>query len=159
MADDPLTPPPVLWVLHGVNLDMLGHRDPNHYGTLTLRELEALVVAHGNAFGFDVHCYQSNHEGGFVEKLHEIAIEGAAAVVVNPGAWTHYSYAIRDALELVEAPIAEVHLSAVDEREPWRRLSVIADLATVSISGKGTDGYLEALDALARACRARPDTP
>jgi 3-dehydroquinate dehydratase-2 len=88
-----------------------------------------------------------------VEKLHELARVGAAAVIINPGAWTHYSYAIRDALELVTAPIAEVHLSDIEAREEWRRRSVIADLATVRVSGKGVDGYFEAVDALAAALR------
>jgi 3-dehydroquinate dehydratase-2 len=146
MADRPLK---TLWLLHGVNLDMLGHRDPAHYGTTTLPELEALVTGHGARAGFEVRCFQTNHEGDLVEKLHEIAREGAGAVILNPGAWTHYSYAVRDALELVEAPVAEVHLSAVDDREEWRRHSVIADLAAVRVSGKGAEGYVEAVAALA----------
>ncbi len=146
MADEPVT---TLWLLHGVNLDMLGRRDPEHYGSLTLADLEAAVVAHAAARGFAVRCYQTNHEGDLVERLHEIAIAGAAAVIINPGAWTHYSYAIRDALELVAAPVAEVHLSAVDAREPWRRASVIEELAAVRITGKGLAGYLEAVERLA----------
>jgi 3-dehydroquinate dehydratase-2 len=96
-----------------------------------------------------VRCFHTNHEGAMVEQLHELARGGAAAVIINPGAWTHYSYAIRDALELVTAPIAEVHLSDIEAREEWRRRSVIADLAIVRVSGKGVDGYLEAVDALA----------
>ncbi|MEZ5125677.1 MAG: type II 3-dehydroquinate dehydratase [Thermoleophilia bacterium] len=138
-----------LWLLHGVNLDMLGRRDPTHYGALTLPQLEATVRAHGEAAGFAVHCFQTNHEGDLVEKLHEIAVTGAGGIIINPGAWTHYSYAIRDALELVRAPIAEVHLSAIESREEWRRHSVIADLAGIRISGKGIDGYLEAVDRIA----------
>jgi 3-dehydroquinate dehydratase-2 len=138
-----------LWLIHGVNLDMLGHRDPAQYGTVTLPELVALVTAHGATCGFSVRSYQTNHEGDLVEKLHEIAREDVAAVIINPGAWTHYSYAIHDALELVDAPLAEVHLSAVDEREDWRGRSVLADLAAVRISGKGPEGYLEALRKLA----------
>ena len=140
-----------IWLLHGVNLDMLGARDPRHYGRVTLAQLESQVVKDGAARGFEVRCFQTNHEGDFVEKVHEIAREGAAAVIVNPGAWTHYSYAIRDALELVDAPLAEVHLSAVEQREEWRRRSVIADLATVRVSGKGAAGYAEALAALITA--------
>ncbi len=139
-----------LWLLHGVNLDMLGCRDPEQYGTLTLAELEARVTARGAVLGFDVRCFQTNHEGALVEKLHEIAEEGAGAVIINPGAWTHYSYAIHDALELITAPVAEVHLSDIEKREEWRRHSVIADLAAVRISGKGVKGYEEALEALAR---------
>jgi 3-dehydroquinate dehydratase II len=142
----------VLWLLHGVNLDMLGRRDPVVYGTLTLAELEARVTGEGARRGFEVRCYQTNHEGALVEKIHEIVREGADAVLINPGAWTHYSYALRDALEMVGVPIAEVHLSAIDGREAWRRASVIADLAAVRVSGKGASGYDEALTALAVLC-------
>jgi len=138
-----------LWLLHGVNLDMLGHRDPAHYGLLTLPELEAYVVECAAARGFAARCHQTNHEGELVEKIHEIVRDGADAVIVNPGAWTHYSYALRDALEMVPAPIAEVHLSAIEGREEWRRRSVIADLAAVRVSGKGPQGYAEAVTALA----------
>ena len=146
MADDPVK---AIWLLHGVNLDMLGARDPRHYGRVTLAQLESQVVKDGAARGFEVRCFQTNHEGDFVEKVHEIAREGAAAVIVNPGAWTHYSWGLHDALELVTCPVAEVHLSAVEEREAWRRESVIADLAQVRVSGRGPDGYLEAVDRLA----------
>jgi 3-dehydroquinate dehydratase-2 len=148
MADGALK---TLWLLHGVNLDMLGSRDPAHYGSLTLAELEAYVRERAEARGFALRAFQTNHEGELVEKLHEIAREGAAGVVINPGAWTHYSYAIRDALELVSAPVAEVHLSDISGREEWRRHSVIADLAAVRISGRGRQGYAEAVDALAVA--------
>lgn len=147
MADDALN---TLWLLHGANLDMLGRRDPDHYGTTTLAELETLVAAEAARYGLAVRCFQTNHEGALVEELHRIAVAGAAAVIINPGAWTHYSYAIRDALELVRAPIAEVHLSDIDGREPWRRESVIADLATLRVSGKGAAGYGEAVRALAQ---------
>jgi 3-dehydroquinate dehydratase-2 len=138
-----------LWLLHGVNLDMLGRRDPAHYGVLTLPELEAYVVQCAAARGFTARCHHTNHEGELVEKIHEIVRDGADAVIVNPGAWTHYSYALRDALEMVEAPIAEVHLSAIEGREEWRRHSVIADLAAVRVSGQGPEGYAEAVAALA----------
>lgn len=142
-----------LWLLHGVNLDMLGQRDPSVYGTLTLLELEDYVRERGEEQGFVVHSYQTNHEGELVEKLHQLSCEGAGAVIVNPGAWTHYSYALRDALELVDAPIAEVHLSDVDRREPWRRVSVIADVVDVRVSGKGAQGYADAVAALAALVR------
>jgi 3-dehydroquinate dehydratase-2 len=148
VADDSMK---AIWLLHGVNLDMLGVRDAEHYGRITLAQLESRVVEEGAVRGYEVRCFQSNHEGDFVEKVHQIAREGAAGVIVNPGAWTHYSYAIRDALELVDAPLAEVHLSAVENRESWRRRSVIADLAAVRVSGKGAAGYAEALAALATA--------
>jgi 3-dehydroquinate dehydratase-2 len=144
-----------LWLLHGVNLDMLGRRDPSVYGTMTLAELEAYVARHGEACGFTVRSFQTNHEGEFVEKLHQIVVDGADAAIINPGAWTHYSYALRDALELVEAPVAEVHLSDIEGREEWRRTSVIADVVDVRIRGKGAAGYVEALEALARLTRKK----
>ena len=109
-----------LWLLHGVNLDMLGRRDPAVYGSMTLTELEAYVARHGEAQGFTVRSFQTNHEGEFIEKLHQLVIDGADAAIINPGAWTHYSYALRDALELVTAPVAEVHLSDIESREEWR---------------------------------------
>jgi 3-dehydroquinate dehydratase-2 len=141
----------VLWLLHGVNLDMLGKRPREHYGTVTLTQLCAQVAAHAAESGFEVRCFQTNHEGRLVEQLHALARgdEPVDAILINPGAWTHYSWALHDALELVLCPVAEVHLSAVEEREEWRRRSVIADLAVVSVSGKGVDGYLEAVDRLA----------
>ena len=138
-----------LWLLHGVNLDMLGQRDPDHYGRLTLAELEEYVTACAAGRGFVTRCHQTNHEGELVETIHDIVRDGADAVIVNPGAWTHYSYALRDALEMVAAPIAEVHLSAIEDREEWRRHSVIAELVAVRVSGKGREGYAEAVDALA----------
>ena len=138
----------VLWLLHGANLDMLGRRDPALYGSETLTQLERRVTHHAETRGFEVRAFQTNFEGEFIEQLHEVAIAGGDAVIVNPGAWTHYSYAIRDALELVPCPVAEVHLSAIAERAEWRRTSVIADLAAVRVSGQGIDGYLEAVDLL-----------
>lgn len=136
-------------VLNGVNLDMLGRRDPALYGRLTLRELESRVYAWGNELGLRVRCRQTNHEGEYVEWLHE-AVDMADGVVVNPGAWTHYSYAIRDAVEILSVPVVEVHLSNVDEREEWRRVSLIADLVALRIVGKGAEGYRQALEYLAR---------
>jgi 3-dehydroquinate dehydratase-2 len=152
MADATLT---TLWLLHGVNLDMLGQRDPAYYGSMTLPELEDLVRECGEAQGFLVHSFQTNNEGAMVERLHELAASGAGAVIANFGAWTHYSYALRDALELVEAPIAEVHLSDIEHREAWRRTSVIADVVDIRIAGKGARGYAEAVEALAALVRER----
>ena len=121
----------VLWLLHGVNLDMLGARSVEHYGTVTLRELCDRVAAYAAGKGLEVRCFQTNHEGRLVEQLHALARgdEPVDAILINPGAWTHYSWALHDALELVSCPIGEVHLSAIDEREEWRQRSVIADLA------------------------------
>jgi len=143
-----------LALVHGVNLDMLGRRPREHYGTLTLAELEQRVAAYGQERGFAVGTFQTNHEGVMVEHLHHLAGSDVDALIINPGAWTHYSYAIRDALELLPAPFAEVHLSAIDEREEWRRRSVVADLATVRVAGKGLEGYLEAVDMLVREVAA-----
>lgn len=144
-----------LWLLHGVNLDMLGRRDPSVYGTMTLTELEAYVARHGETHGFTVRSFQTNHEGEFVEKLHQVVVDGADAAIINPGAWTHYSYALHDALELVEAPVAEVHLSDIENREEWRRTSVIADVVDVRVRGKGAAGYIEALEALAKLTQGK----
>jgi 3-dehydroquinate dehydratase II len=134
-------------VMHGVNLDQLGRRDPTHYGKLTLEELEVSIGGAARELGLEVRFFQSNHEGKFVEHLHRL--EGLAdAIVLNPGAWTHYSYAIRDALELTGLPAVEVHLSDVDSREPWRRQSVIAELCIARVAGKGPAGYRAALERL-----------
>lgn len=139
-------------VLNGVNLDVLGRRDAATYGGLSLNELESQIYSWGKELELGVRCRQTNHEGQYVEWLHEIS-ELADGVVVNPAAWTHYSYAIRDAVELLEVPVVEVHLSNVDEREDWRRVSVIADLAAKRVIGKGPDGYREALEFLAEGRR------
>jgi 3-dehydroquinate dehydratase-2 len=136
-------------VLNGVNLDMLGRRDPEHYGSLTLPELVGKIEEWAQELGLRVICWQTNFEGQYVEWLHE-ALERADAVIVNPGAWTHYSYAIRDALELLKMPIVEVHLSDVDAREEWRRISVVRDVAVKTVMGKGPEGYREALEFLAK---------
>jgi 3-dehydroquinate dehydratase-2 len=134
-------------VMHGVNLDQLGRRDPEHYGGTTLEELEARIGRAASELGLMARFFHTNHEGEFVEHLHRI--EGLAdALVLNPGAWTHYSYAIRDALELTGLPAVEVHLSDVDAREPWRRQSVIRELCIARVSGKGPDGYRDALERL-----------
>ena len=134
-------------VMHGVNLDQLGRRDPSHYGALTLSDLERGIAEHGQSLGLSTRFFQTNHEGAFVEHLHRL--DGIAdGIVLNPGAWTHYSYAIRDALELTGLPAVEVHLSDVDAREPWRRHSVIRELCLTRISGRGPDGYRAALERL-----------
>jgi 3-dehydroquinate dehydratase II len=140
-------------VLNGVNLDVLGRRDPGIYGGLSLDELETRIYEWASRLGCHVRCRQTNNEGEFVEWCHD-ALDSTDGVIVNPGAWTHYSYAIRDALELVEAPVVEVHLSNVDEREEWRRHSVIADLAAKRVIGKGPDGYREALEYLVSTAQA-----
>jgi 3-dehydroquinate dehydratase-2 len=134
-------------LLHGPNLNMLGRRPAAHYGTITLAELEAQVREWGAELGMSVATFQTNHEGAFLEHVHGLvgAVDG---VVVNPGAWTHYQWSIRDALETLGVPFVEVHLSNVEEREPHRRVSVIRDLAAAAVWGKGPDGYREALELL-----------
>ena len=131
-------------VLNGVNLDQLGKRNPDLYGGLTLSELETRIYEWASELECSVRCRQTNSEGEYVEWIHDAA-EWADGVIVNPGAWTHYSWAIHDALELVSGPIVEVHLSNVNEREEWRRVSVVSDLVAARIVGKGPDGYREAL--------------
>jgi 3-dehydroquinate dehydratase-2 len=134
-------------VIHGVNLDALGRRPRGHYGDLTLTELEVRIKGFASELGLETSFWQTNHEGEFCEWLHR-AGENADGLLLNPGAWTHYSYAIHDALEVAALPAVEVHLSAVEEREPWRRVSVIRDLCVGTVQGKGADGYREALELL-----------
>jgi 3-dehydroquinate dehydratase II len=136
-------------VLHGVNLDALGRRSPEHYGTMTLRELETKVKRFGRELDLEVAFFQTNNEGEYVERLHRLP-EVADAALLNPGAWTHYSWAIRDALEIAGLPAVEVHLSEVSQREDWRRRSVLEGLVLGTVSGKGPDGYREALELLKR---------
>ena len=135
-------------VLNGVNLDVVGRRDPKLYGGLSLNQLESRIYDWGRELELQVDCRQTNSEAEYIGWCHD-AEDWAGGVIVNPGAWTHYSYAIHDALELVSVPIVEVHLSNVDEREDWRRNSVIADLAAARVIGKGPEGYREALEFLA----------
>jgi len=142
-----------LVVLHGVNLDMLGERPAAHYGTVTLADLERLVEEECGRLGWSCLCLQTNHEGVYVDLLHEH--RQADALLVNPGAWTHYSYAIRDALEIVHCPVAEVHLSDIASREEWRRHSVISPVATLTVSGRGADGYVEAVRRLVELVEGR----
>ncbi|MFH0916813.1 MAG: type II 3-dehydroquinate dehydratase [bacterium] len=150
------TRPPSLVMLHGANLDLLGERPSAHYGAITLPALEEMVAREVERLGWTCICRQTNHEGDFIEYVHEY--RHATALLVNPGAWTHYSYAIRDALEIVTGPVAEVHLSDITAREEWRRHSVISAVATFTITGKGPDGYVEAVRRLIALVRARPES-
>jgi 3-dehydroquinate dehydratase-2 len=134
-------------VMHGVNLDQLGRRPAQHYGTLSFTELELRIDRYADDLGLDARFFQTNAEAEFVGHLHRL--EGLAdGIVLNPGAWTHYSYAIRDALEIAGLPAVEVHLSDVSNREPWRRVSVISELCVATVSGEGPDGYRTALEKL-----------
>jgi 3-dehydroquinate dehydratase-2 len=134
-------------VLHGVNFDVLGRRDPEVYGGMALPELEVQVKRYAYELDLGVTFFQSNFEGEFVEYLHRLP-ELADAAIINAGAWTHYSYAIRDALEIARVPTVEVHLSDVSSREEWRRHSVFEGLVLGVVAGKGPDGYREALEML-----------
>jgi 3-dehydroquinate dehydratase-2 len=131
-------------VMHGVNLDQLGRRPARHYGALTLMQLEAQISDWGAELGLGVQFFQSNHEGAFVEELHRLE-DTVDGLILNPGAWTHYSFAIRDALEIAALPAVEVHLSDVQAREEWRTVSVIHDLCVATVAGRGPEGYRDAL--------------
>ncbi|HTA14213.1 MAG TPA: type II 3-dehydroquinate dehydratase [Solirubrobacteraceae bacterium] len=131
-------------VMHGVNLDMLGRREPEHYGTLTLEELERQIEGFAAEIALKTRFFQTNFEGEYVERLHSLR-DLADGVILNPGAWSHYSWAIHDALATAALPAAEVHLSDVKAREPWRQLSVIEDLCVTSVAGQGIEGYRLAL--------------
>jgi 3-dehydroquinate dehydratase II len=135
-------------VLNGVNLDVLARRDPGIYGGLSLNELERRIYQWANELDIVARCRQTNSEGEFIDWIHQ-AYENVDGVIVNPGAWSHYSYAIHDALELLEVPLVEVHLSNIEAREDWRRHSVISDVAARRVIGKGPDGYRDALVFLA----------
>jgi 3-dehydroquinate dehydratase II len=132
-------------VLHGVNLDMLGRREREHYGTLTLAELQTQIKRFGRELDLELAFFQTNHEGEFVERLHRLP-DAADAAILNAGAWTHYSWAIRDALEIARLPTVEVHLSDVGAREEWRHRSVLEGLVIGTVSGQGPDGYRQALE-------------
>ena len=134
-----------LLLLSGPNLNLLGEREPAIYGTTTLAELEALVASRARELGHSVRAVQSNHEGALIDALHD-ARRWAAGAIVNPGALTHYSYSLRDAVTSVQYPVVEVHLSDLKNREPFRHFSVLEGVAAHRIMGKGTAGYLEALD-------------
>jgi 3-dehydroquinate dehydratase II len=134
-------------VLNGVNLSVLHKRDPALYGGMSLQDLESQIYKWGTELGATVRCRQTNQEGLFVAWLHDAA-DASDAVIVNPGAWTHYSWAIRDAVEITGKPVVEVHLSNIDEREEWRRFSVLDDVRAHRVVGKGPDGYREALEYL-----------
>jgi 3-dehydroquinate dehydratase-2 len=132
-------------VLNGVNLDVLGRRDPVLYGGLSIDELETRIYHWANEAGHTARCRQTNSEGEYIDWIHD-AIDWQGGIIVNAAAWTHYSYAIRDALEILTCPWVEVHLSNVDDREDWRRISVIDGLASHRIVGKGPQGYKEAIE-------------
>jgi len=147
----PRAPGAKFLVLHGINLDMFGKRDPAQYGTVTLAGIDAQVKALARELGVEVECYQTNSEGEMVERIHRAHGDGTAGVLINAGAWTHYSYGIRDALAILEVPIVEVHMSNIHAREAFRHQSVIAPVAKGQIAGFGVESYLLGLRAAVAA--------
>jgi len=140
--------------LNGINLNMFGKRDPAQYGTTTLDEINASLANLGQELGADVECFQTNFEGEMVERIHRAHAEGVDAVLINAGAWTHYSYGIRDALAILKCPIVELHMSNVHAREAFRHVSVFAEVVKGQICGFGADSYLLALRAAVSAVQA-----
>ncbi|MEY3669796.1 MAG: 3-dehydroquinate dehydratase [Pseudomonadota bacterium] len=142
-------------VLHGINLNMFGRRDPAVYGTATLDDINRALTQLGIELGVTVEAFQTNHEGAMVERIHKAMDDQTDAVVINAGAWTHYSYGIRDALAILSCPIVEVHMSNIHARESFRHTSVFADLVAGQISGMGVDSYLSGMRAAARLLSAK----
>ena len=136
-------------VINGPNLNRLGRREPAVYGTMTLGQIEEMLVARGAELGWTVETYQSNHEGDLIDRVHAAADDHTDGIIINPGALTHYSYALLDALQSVDVPAVEVHISNIDEREEWRRTSVTSAACVGMVKGKGPQGYVEALELLA----------
>ncbi len=148
---------PRVLVLDGPNLNLLGERSPHIYGRQTLAEVRALLAEHARTRGVELEFFQSNHEGALIDRLHE-ARHRVQGVVINPGALTHYSYALRDAIEAVGLPAVEVHLSDLHAREEFRRISVIAPVCIAQVSGRGAQSYLEGLDRLISYMSAKEAT-
>lgn len=142
-------------MLHGINHNMFGKRDPVQYGTVTLAEIDARLAALGAELGVEIESFQSNHEGAMVERIHQGYEEGADGVLINAGAWTHYSYGIRDALAILTVPVVELHMSNIHARESFRHHSVFAEIVLGQIAGFGVDSYLLALRAAVSAAQAR----
>lgn len=141
-------------VLNGINLNMFGKRDPTQYGTITLAQIGEQLDALAAQLGVTVQHFQTNHEGEMVERIHQAHVDQVDAVLINAGAWTHYSYGIRDALAILQCPIVEVHMSNIHAREAFRHHSVIAEIAKGQIAGFGVDSYLLGLRAAVSAVRA-----
>ena len=142
-------------VLNGINLNMFGKRDPKQYGTTTLDEINARLTSLGAELGVEVDCFQTNHEGEMCERIHQAYADGVDAVLINAGAWTHYSYGIRDALAILTCPIVELHMSNIHAREPFRHVSVFGEIVMGQICGFGVDSYLLGLRAGVSAAKAK----
>ena len=141
-------------MLHGINHNMFGKRDPKQYGTITLAQIDTQLQALGKELGAEVESFQTNHEGAMCERIHQGYADGVDAVLINAGAWTHYSYGIRDALAILTVPVVEVHMSNIHAREEFRHKSVFAEIIKGQISGFGVDSYLLALRAAVSAAKA-----
>ena len=141
-------------LLHGINLNLFGKRDPVQYGTVTLAQIDAQLQALGSELGATVQSYQTNHEGAMCERIHQAYADGEEAVLINAGAWTHYSYGIRDALAILTCPVVELHMSNIHAREEFRHKSVFAEIVKGQICGFGVDSYLLALRAAVSAVQA-----
>jgi 3-dehydroquinate dehydratase II len=138
-------------MLHGINHNMFGKRDPKQYGTITLDEINASLISLGKELGVEVDHFQTNHEGEMCERIHQAYRDGIDGVMINAGAWTHYSYGIRDALAILTCPVVEAHMSNIHAREEFRHKSVFVDIIKGQISGFGVDSYLLALRAAVSA--------
>ena len=145
-------------VLHGINLNMFGKRDPAQYGTITLAEIDDRIRALAKDLGVEVECFQTNIEGEMAERIHRAHAEQVHGVLINAGAWTHYSYGLRDALAMLTVPIVELHMSNIHAREPFRTHSVIAAIVRGQICGFGVNSYLLALRAAVSAVRQAAPT-
>jgi 3-dehydroquinate dehydratase-2 len=142
-------------MLHGINLNMFGKRDPRQYGTITLDQINAQVIALGKELGVEVEAFQTNFEGAMCERIHQAFFDQVDAVMINAGAWTHYSYGIRDALAILTCPIIEVHMSNIHAREAFRHHSVLAEIVQGQIAGFGVDSYLMGLRTAVNHARAK----
>jgi 3-dehydroquinate dehydratase II len=140
-------------MLHGINHNMFGKRDPKQYGTITLAQIDAQLQALGSELDAQVESFQTNSEGAMVDRIHQAYTEGKDAVLINAGAWTHYSWGIRDALAILTCPIVELHMSNIHAREPFRHVSVFAEIVKGQICGFGVDSYLLGLRAAVSAVR------
>ena len=140
-------------MLHGINHNMFGKRDPLQYGTITLAEIDARLGELAATLGVEIESFQSNYEGAMCERIHQAFLEGTDAVLINAGAWTHYSYGIRDALAILSVPVVEIHMSNIHAREAFRHHSVFADVVRGQISGFGVDSYLLGLRTAVTAVR------
>lgn len=141
-------------MLHGINHNMFGKRDPKQYGTITLEQIDAQLAALAGELGVEIETFQTNHEGDMAERIHQAYVDGVDGVLINAGAWTHYSYGIRDALAILTCPIVELHMSNIHAREAFRHVSVFAEIVRGQICGFGVDSYLLGLRAAVSAAQA-----